>query len=110
MPFDPAFLTVMPSTLKVRRVSGVGTDGYGQPTFSATTMKLRCRVTEKQTLVRTAEGTMEVARTVCWVRSTSSFGPSDSFELPDGSTPPPLAVEEYRDEAGTLHHQKVYFG
>ena len=29
--------------------------------------------------------------------------------LPDGTTPKLLAVEEYRDEAGTIHHHKLFF-
>lgn len=110
MALDAAFLTVMPSTVKVRRVTGVGTDGYGDPSYSATTLSLRCRITEKQTLVRTQDGSQEIAKTVLWIRSTSSFGPSDRFQLPDGTLPPVLAVEEYRDQAGALHHHKVFMG
>jgi hypothetical protein len=96
MPWDSAFLTIMTSTLTVTRLTGVSTDGYGRPAYS--------------TLVRTFDGTQELARTVCWVRSTSSFSPSDKITLPDGSTPPLLSLDEYKDENGLPHHHTLYFG
>lgn len=110
MPWDAALLDLMPSTLTVTRLSGVSTDGYGIPTYSTSALSRRCRVTEKQTLVRTIEGTQEIAKTVVWCRSTSTFSPSDKITLPDGTVPPLLAVEEYRDESGSLHHHKLFFG
>jgi hypothetical protein len=110
MPWDSAFLTIMTSTLTVTRLTGVSTDGYGRPAYSTSALKRRCRVTEKQTLVRTFDGTQELARTVCWVRSTSSFSPSDKITLPDGSTPPLLSLDEYKDENGLPHHHTLYFG
>jgi len=110
MSFDPAFLTVMTSTLKINRLSGVSTDGYGRPAYAGSTLTRRCRVTEKQHLVRSFEGEQEVATTVAWVRSTSTFSPSDKITLPDGTTPRLLAVEEYRDQAGAMHHVKLSFG
>ena len=108
--FDPAFLTVMTQTLTVNRLSGVSTDGYGRPAYSTAALSRYCRVTEKQHLVRSFEGEQEVATTVAWVRSTSTFSPSDKITLPDGTTPRLLAVEEYRDQAGAMHHVKLSFG
>lgn len=110
MPWDDTFLTVMTSTLTVNRLTGVSTDGYGRPAYSTAALTLRCRVTEKQTLVRSFDGTQEVAKTVCWVRSTSSFSPSDRVTLPDGTTPPLISLNEYRDENSQPHHTVLYFG
>ncbi len=108
MVFDTDFLDLMPDTLKVNLLKGVSTDGYGTATYSATTQSYRCRVTEKQTLVTTFAGDEQVARTIVWVNSTTTFGPWDKITLPDGTVPPLLAVADMRDEAGT-HHQKAFF-
>ena len=107
MPFDTALLTVMSSTLTYQALSGVSTDGYGTATYSATSVKLRCRVTGKQHLVRNLDGEQEVAETVAWVRSTSTLSPSGRFTLPDGSHPKLLAFEDYRDETGAIHHHTL---
>ncbi len=108
--FDPAFLGVLTQTLTVNRLTGVSTDGYGRPAYSTSSISCPCRVTEKQHLVRSFEGEQEVASTIAWARSTSTFSPSDRITLPDGTTPRLLAVEEYRDDAGTIHHHKLSFG
>jgi hypothetical protein len=107
--FDPALLAVMTQTLTVNRLSGVSTDGYGRPAYSTARSSYACRVTGKQHLVRNLEGEQEVADTIAWVRSTSTFGPSDRITLPDGSTPKLLALEAYRDETGALHHLSLHF-
>jgi hypothetical protein len=109
MSFDSAFLNIMTQTLTVNRLTGVSTDGYGRPAYSTTALSRYCRVTERQTLVRSFEGEQEVATTVVWCRSTSTFSPSDKITLPDGTTPKLLAVEEYRDEDGIIHHHKLFF-
>lgn len=109
MAFDPAFLTVLTQTLTVNRLSGVSTDGYGRPAYSTSGLSRFCRVTEKQHLVRSFEGEQEVASTIAWVRSTSTFSPSDKITLPDGTTPHLLAIDEYRDEAGAIHHHTLHF-
>ena len=110
MTFDPAFLTVLTQTLTVNRLSGVSTDGYGRPAYTTSALSRYCRVTEKQHLVRNMEGEQEVATTIAWVRSTSTFSPSDRITLPDGTTPKLLAIDEYRDEAGNMHHITCHFG
>lgn len=110
MPWDPAFLDVLTQRLTVTRVTGVDTDGYGEPAYATSVSTCWCRVTQKQTLVRTFEGTQELARTVCWVRSTSSFSPVDRITLPDGTTPELISLDEYKDEAGNPHHHTLYFG
>jgi|GEM_PF-4667130 len=109
MSFDIGLLDLMPSTLKVNGLKGVSTDGYGTATWSTTTGSYRCRIVEKQSLVHTFDGDEQIARTVAWVYSTSTFGPWDKITLPDASSPRLLAVEEYGDEDGH-HHSRLYFG
>jgi len=108
MAFDDALLDLMPDTLSVYALKGVSTDGYGTASYSTAVKSYRCRVVEKQSLVTTFEGTEQVARTVVWVKSTSTFGPWDKVTLPDGTSPQLLAVEDYRDETGH-HHQRLAF-
>ncbi len=108
MGFETDFLDLMPDTLRVNVLKGVSTDGYGTATYSATTQSYRCRVSEKQTLVRTFEGTEQLAKTVAWVNSSSTFGPWDRITLPDGTMPPLLAVADQRDETGH-HHTKLFW-
>jgi len=109
MAFDVSLLDLMPDTLKVSVLKGVSTDGYGTASFSSSTQSYRCRVVEKQHLVHTFDGDEQVARTVVWVRSTSTFGPWDKITLPDGTLLRLLAVEDYRDEEGA-HHQRLFGG
>jgi hypothetical protein len=109
MPFDAAFLTVMTSTLLYAPLTGVSTDGYGRAAYSTTHVHLPCRVTWKQHLVRNLEGEQEVAESLAWVRSASTLSPSGQFTLPGGSAPRLLAFEDYRDEAGALHHVTLHF-
>jgi hypothetical protein len=109
MSFDTAFLSMMPDTLTVTHLSGVSTDGYGRATYTTSPHSCRCLVQEKQTKVQTYEGTEELATTVVWVRSTTTFGPSDRITLPDGTVPVLMAVEELHDADG-VHHHKLFMG
>ena len=99
---------LMPHTITVGALASFSTDGYGTPTFGAAS-SYTARVVGKQTLVDTFRGTEELAKTVVYVKATSTFGPSDQITLPDGTTPELLAVEAFPDEDGA-HHTKLMFG
>lgn len=109
MAWTDSLLALMPNSVTVSSLSGFSTDGYGQPTYSTGGSTYRARVVQEQTLVRSFEGVEELATTTVWVASTSTFGPIDRVTLPDGSAPPLLAVETFRDEAGVTH-SKLLFG
>lgn len=99
---------LMPHTITVAGLASFSTDGYATEVYgSASTYT--ARVAGKQTLVKSFRGIDELAKTVAWVKTTSTFAPSDQFTLPDGSTPELLAVEAYPDEDGH-HHVKLMFG
>lgn len=103
-----AFQSLMPST--VIRSTRTGHSNYGAPTFSTTTTKIRARVVDKPGMVRNTEGEDVAYRTIVWAASTSAtIQPSDRFTLPDGTSPPLLAVERYPDQSGP-HHVKLFFG
>ena len=81
--------------------SGMSTDGYATPTFAAAST-LAARIVTGQRLVRSFDGTEEVATTTVWVGSTSTFSASDQFTI-HGETPPLLSLETFRDESGVTH-------
>ena len=109
MAFDPALAALMTSTMVVRSLSGVFSSGYFTPSYSTATKTWACRMTRTQKLVRTVAGTEEMATSVAWVRSTSTFGASDKITV-DGSTMGPLlSVDHFYDEDG-LHHSRLYWG
>ena len=109
MSFSTAFLSMMPSTLRVSTRSAHS--NYGAPTFTGSTVKYRARIVQKPGFVRGPEMEEVAYRHVAWVRSTGtvSITASDRVTLPDGSTPPVVAVEMYPDEDG-IHNRKVFFG
>ena len=109
MAWDRAFEALMDSTMKVRSFSGVSTDGYLTPTFASSTKTWRARFVRKQELVKTFVGTEETSAAVAWVRSTSTFGPSDKVTINGSTIGPMLAVAHYPDEDGH-HHSKVWWG
>lgn len=99
----------MPDTVTVASLTGFSTDGYATPGFSTSATSYRARVVREQRLIRSLEGREEMATTTVWVASTSTFGPVDKVTLPDGSSPPLLAVETFSDEYGVTH-SKLAFG
>lgn len=108
MTYTDPLAALCSETVEVSALSGFSTDGYVTATYgSASTYS--ARVTSEQVKVRTLEGAEELATTVVWILSTSTFGPSDRIALPDGSTPPLLSVETLRDESGVTH-SKAFFG
>ena len=89
--------------------TGMSTDGYATPTYSTAGTTFPAREVTEQRLVRSFEGTEELATTTVWVASTSTFTALDRFTLADGSTPGLLSIETYRDEVGVTH-SKLGFG
>ncbi len=95
----------------VDEVTGVSADGYGTFVYGGTTDSVgqRCRVVTKQIEVTNLAGEQEVANTVIWTKSSSTFGVSDQITIGSAVLGPLLRVEHYPDEDGH-HHSKLYFG
>jgi len=107
MSWSTEFESMLPQTITVKSLTGLSTDGYGTATFgSATTYK--ARIVREQTLVRTLEGTEEMADTTVWIASTSTFAASSLITLPGSLTPPLKSLDAYPDEDG-IHHLKAHF-
>lgn len=100
------FKDLMPATVTLRAVSVL--DDYGRPQFGAGE-DYRSRVSYESAKVRAASGEEVVARGSVWLASAVVVTPEDQIVLPDGTTPPILAIERVPDEAGS-HHTKIYFG
>lgn len=88
---------------------GMSTDGYATQTFTTATATYPARVVSGQRQVRSFDGMEEIATVTVWVASTSTFSALDQFTLPDGTSPPLLSVETFRDENGVTH-SKLGFG
>lgn len=108
MAWSTAFEALMPDTVTVKTLSGLSTDGRGTPTYG-TASTYTARVSRMQQLVRTFEGTEEVAHTVVWIKSTSTFAAASQITLPDGTTPNLLSLSAIPDQDG-IHHLKAWFG
>lgn len=109
MTFTDGLLVLMSTTVTVAAWSGMSTDGYAIPTYSTAGTTYAARIVDEQRLVRTFEGTEELATTTVWVASTSTFDVADQWTLPGSATPPLLAIETFRDEVGVTH-SKLAFG
>ncbi len=107
MAFDTDFLELLPHTLT--RNSFVSSDGYGKPSYSTGVSSYSARVVYKPKLIRTLEGTEQVARGYVIVGTTETLNPKDKYTLPDTTTPPVLSINTIPDESGT-HHNVIYFG
>jgi uncharacterized protein YfaQ (DUF2300 family) len=102
------FEALMPHTVQVGGLASISTDGYGTPVYSTGTA-YPARVKGAADLVTDFTGTEQIATTVAWIASTSTFAPDSQITLPDGTTPLLLQLEAVPDEDGT-HHVKAWFG
>ena len=109
MAYTTPLLDLFATTITHADWVGMSTDGYGTSTYSTSSSTFAAREVTEQRLVRSFEGTEELATTTVWVASTSTFSALDRFTLADGTVPTFLAVETFRDEAG-ITHSKLAFG
>lgn len=109
MSFDNKLTALMTSTMTVRTLTGVFSSGYFQPTYSTAVKTWRCRAVRTQELVKTVAGTEEVATTVAWIKSTSTFSASDKVTISGSTIGPLLRVDHFSDEDGH-HHSKAWWG
>ncbi len=110
MSFDDALLSLMPSTLHVDAMTSVSTDGYATAVYTTSaSADYRCRFVTKQVLVVNLFGEEQVANTVVWAKSSSTFSVSDKFTIGSSTLGPLIRVEQYNDEDGH-HHSKLLFG
>ena len=109
MSFNDALLDLMPSTLHVDPMSSLSTDGYGTFVFTTSTASYRCRHVIKQTEVTNLQGEQEVANSVLYIKSASTFAVSDKLSIGGVELGPVIRVEQYPDEDGH-HHTQCFLG
>jgi hypothetical protein len=108
MAWDAAFEDLMPDGASVKSLTSISTDGYGTPVYG-TASTYKARFLRKQTLVRTFAGTEELARSVVWIASTSTFAPDVEITVSGSTLGPLMSLEAVPDEDG-VHHVKAFFG
>jgi len=85
-----------------------GRDEYGTPAYGSPA-SYSARIVAKQTLVKKADGSEALAKSIVWILGTPTLTTEDEITLQDGSTPPILMVEHFPDADGD-HHSKAYLG
>lgn len=85
-----------------------GRDAYGKRSFGSPT-SYSARVINRNKLVKASDGSEKMSTSQVWIQGLPTVTPEDQIELPDGTTPIILAVEEYPDQDGD-HHVKVFMG
>lgn len=108
MSFESAiFLTMMPSTVTI--ATRTAHSNYGVPTYSTGT-SYRARIVHKPRFVRRDDAHTLAIMSDVWMASTGgTVTVDDRITMPDGSTPPILAVERYGDHQGE-HHVHLMLG
>jgi hypothetical protein len=107
MGWDADFLDLMPHSVVVS--TRASHSAYGTAVYSTSGSTYRARVLTKPGFVRSAQGENVAFHTVVWVASTGSIDISSRLTLPDGTTPPIVAMERVPDEDGT-YHSKIMCG
>lgn len=109
MAFTDGLIELFSTGVTRQAWSGMSTDGYATPTYSTAGTTYPARVVTEQRLVRSFEGTEELATTTIWVASTSTFDIADQWTYGGSVIEPLLAAETFRDEDGVTH-SKLAFG
>jgi hypothetical protein len=107
MGIDPRFLDMMPSILKVFKRST--RDKYGNPSFATVPVEYRCRVMDADHLTRTVENTDAVVAGKVIIFGIADVTLDDKVQLPDGSEPVLVSVDQHTDEDGS-HHTTISVG
>lgn len=102
---DKATLLLLNQTVTIAPATGV--DGYAQPTFG-TGVLVNAVVFGKQKVVKNAQGQDVLSTAQTFVNGTTAVTTSSKITLPDGTTPPILAVATFPDADGTTHHKVIY--
>lgn len=107
MAIDARFLSMMPTTVKVYKY--LSKDKYGKPSWAATATSYRCRIIDEEALTRTMEGDNVLILGKAIIYGVADATTDDKLELPDGTLPVIVAVDQVTDEVGA-HHTVIRFG
>jgi hypothetical protein len=109
MAFDDDLLELMPFTITIASVTSV--DKFNKRTYGSA-VSYRCRIVARMEQVVTEDGRQAQSSHILWVAPPASgvipnLRPNCKLTLPDGTTPPVLAIETYPDEDGN-QHMKIF--
>lgn len=108
MTFGQLLESLMSSTMALSTVTGMSTDGYQVATYT-TSASWPCRITNTPALIHSQTGDEQMARTIMWVASTSTWSPYDKITVGGSTLGPVLRVAHFNDQVGHSH-SKVWFG
>lgn len=85
-------------------------DGYGQSAFSTSATTYSAHISYRQKLVSDMDGKERMSLMNAIINCTGVVNADDKWTLPDGTSPPVIAVEQFSDTGPGLHHSRVWFG
>jgi len=105
MTFTATYGDMLKDTITVQEYAGrdaYGAPSYGSPATYAT------RIVYKNRLIRDSEGSLISSSFHLWTDWIDDITEEWLITLPDGSVPPILSIERFKDEIGESH-TKVFF-
>lgn len=92
----------------VQHSAFAGRDKQAAP-FYGPAVPRSARVDDVHRLVRARDGSQQVTHSMAFIEGPVTVEPEDQIRLPNGTTPPIIAVEHVKDVNGTVDHAEVYF-
>lgn len=84
----------------------IESDAYGQAVYGDAA-HIACRTASRTRMIRDASGKEVVSTSTTWIEP-NGVTVRDKITLPDGSSPKILQVQNFPDETGQIHHQKIH--
>lgn len=110
MAWDAALDDLLESSIVVTaRAASTAPSLSGVPSFSTTATTCSARWVRIRKMITQNDGSVAESLSQAWIKSTGALHPTSKFALPDGSSPPVMAMESYPDSDG-IHHSKIFFG
>lgn len=103
---DPALQTML--VTPVPHAAYTGMDAYGKPSYGAPVTQM-ARVEFRLRTVVDATGAERMSRARVFLNGTVQMDIKDKVTLPDGTTPPILALYEVFEVDGSRSHWEVSF-
>jgi hypothetical protein len=107
MAIESLLTDLMVQSITIAAVSSK--DAYGKRTWGSPSTINQCRVQSGDHKVLDSLGQEKVANGRVYVPGAPTLTLNDKITLPDGSTPPILAISRLSDERGS-HHSIIHYG
>ena len=107
MTIETLLTDIMIDTITLASVSAK--DSYGKRTWASPTSITNCRVQSGTYKVSDLNGNEVVAQGKVYVPGAPTVTVNHKLTLPDGRTPPIIAIDRLNDEQSS-HHTVLYYG